>query len=176
MLTSLMFLTFLIGQVFVGQSSSSPGDAAQSAAAAGYVAGKKFDSKRDPADDLRAATAQAQRTGKRILVDVGGDWCMYCLEMDQLFQQHRELSELRDDNFIVMLVYYGSENRNEAFLSRYGKPRAIPHVYVLDKHGALLHSQGLADLRADGRYIPDKMRAFLLAWAEKKSGTTSDGH
>ena len=34
-----------------------------------------YDPKRDPAADLKTAMAEAQRGGKRILLEVGGEWC-----------------------------------------------------------------------------------------------------
>ena len=33
-----------------------------------------FDPKRDPAADLAAALAKAKAEGKRVIVDVGGEW------------------------------------------------------------------------------------------------------
>jgi len=33
-----------------------------------------YDESRDPAADLKAAVAQAQRENKRILLEVGGEW------------------------------------------------------------------------------------------------------
>ena len=35
----------------------------------------RFDPARDPAKDVAAAVAQARDEGKRVLVDVGGEWC-----------------------------------------------------------------------------------------------------
>ncbi len=56
-----------------------------------YAPVHKFDSKRDAAADIQAAVAEAHRTGKRVIVDVGGDWCQYCHQLDQLFQEHPDL-------------------------------------------------------------------------------------
>src|SRR5207253_9698622 len=64
---------------------------------------------------------------QRIIPDVGGDWCQYCHQMDQLFQKHLELGELREKNFITVAVYYGSDKENEQALSRYQKVKCIPH-------------------------------------------------
>jgi hypothetical protein len=33
---------------------------------------------RDPVDDLDTAKVEAQRAGKRIVLDVGGEWCSWC--------------------------------------------------------------------------------------------------
>lgn len=36
---------------------------------------EKFDPLRNPADDLQAAIATAQKENKRIILDGGGEWC-----------------------------------------------------------------------------------------------------
>ena len=130
-----------------------------------YVPVHKFDSKRDATADIQAAIAAAQRTGKRILLDIGGDWCQYCHQIDQLFQEHPELLELRDKSFITVAVYYGTDKKNEQVLTHYPKVEGIPHFYILDSRGSLLHSQHVLDLRKDGRYDPDKMKEFLTKWS-----------
>ena len=130
-----------------------------------YQVVHEFDAKRDAAADIEAAVKEARKTGKRIILDVGGDWCSYCKQMDELFQQHPDLLQLRDSNFITVAVYFGSENKNEPVLSRYSKLLGIPHFFVLEKDGTLLNSQHVVELRAGGRYDPEKMRDFLTRWA-----------
>ena len=57
----------------------------------GYVPVHNFDPKRDATADIQAAMIEAQRTGKRIILDVGGDWCQYCHQMDQFFNENPTL-------------------------------------------------------------------------------------
>jgi len=130
-----------------------------------YVPVHKFDPKRDAAADIQAAIAEAEKTGHRILVDVGGDWCQYCREMDEFFKRHSDLLQLRDANFITVDVFYSSENKNESFLSRYPKVEGIPHFFVLEKDGTLLRSQHVLELRSGGAYDPGKMKDFLTKWS-----------
>lgn len=129
----------------------------------------KFDSARNATEDINAAIAKAQITGKRILLDVGGDWCPWCHTLDQFFQQHPDLARLRDSNFIVVNVYYGSDNRNEKVLSHYSKVLGIPHFFVLEKDGGLLHSQHVLDLKENGEYSPEKMKTFFVEWGIKNN-------
>jgi thiol:disulfide interchange protein len=130
-----------------------------------YVPVQKFDPKRDAGADIRAAIAEAQKTGQRIIVDVGGDWCQYCHQMDQFFQEHPEILEFRERNFITVAVYYGSDKKNEQVLSHYPKVEGIPHFYVLEKDGSVLHSQHLVELRQGAKYSPEKMKDFLTKWS-----------
>jgi len=139
-----------------------------------YTAVNAFDSARDAAADIQRALVEARRTGKRILIDVGGEWCSYCHSLDQLFQQHPDLLKLREENFITVPVYYGDEKKNEQALSPYSKLLGIPHFFVLDQDGKLLHSQHVAELQADGNYSPDKMKAFLKEWSPAGEPTKTD--
>ena len=159
-------LIFVLGCAFLFAQDNKAHDTQLSGAAdSTYVPVHKFDSKRDAAADIQAAITESQRTGKRILLDVGGDWCQYCHEMDRLFRERPELLELRDKNFITVAVYYGTDKKNEQVLSHYPKVEGIPHFYVLDSRGSVLHSQHLLELRKGGKYDPDKMKEFLTKWS-----------
>ncbi len=159
-------LLFVLGCAFLlAQSEKAPDAQLSGVADSTYVPVHKFDSKRDAAADIQAAITEAQRSGKRILLDVGGDWCQYCHQMDQLFQERPELLELRDKNFITVPVYYGTDKKNEQVLSHYPKVEGVPHFYVLDSRGSVLHSQHLLELRKGGKYDPDKMKEFLTIWS-----------
>lgn len=145
------------------ESRHSPGETSSR-----YVPVHKYDPKRDAAADIQAAIAEAQRTGKRILVDVGGDWCQWCHVLDKLFERHPDIADLRDRTFITVAVFYSHENKNERVLSHYPKVEGIPHFFVLEKDGAVLHSQGIVKLETDsGEPDPEKIKAFLLRWSSR---------
>ena len=148
-----------------------PTGAATTAGAGTYVPVHKFDPKRDAAADIRAAIAEAQRNGKRIILDVGGDWCTWCHVLDRFFEQHSEIAELRDKNFITVDIYYGHEQKNEKALSRFPKVEGIPHFFVLEKDGSLLSSQAMLKLETGGEPSVLKMRDFLAKWAPGATGT-----
>jgi thiol:disulfide interchange protein len=125
-----------------------------------------FDPTRDAAKDIEQAVAEAARTGKRVLVDVGGNWCSWCHEMERYFEAHADLRSLRDRNFVTVKVNWSPENKNEAVLSKYPKISGYPHLFVLDKDGALLQSQDTGKLE-DGKrsYDLEKFITFLKEWS-----------
>ncbi len=127
-----------------------------------------FDPTRDAAKDIERALAEAARTGKRVLIDVGGDWCRWCHEMERYIETHAELRELRDRNFVTVKVNWSPENRNEVVLSKYPKIKGYPHLFVLDANGSLLHSQDTG-LLEDGKssYNLEKFTAFLKEWSPR---------
>jgi len=125
----------------------------------------KFDPDRDAAADVAAAVARARAEGKRVLVDVGGEWCSWCHVMDRFFERDAEAARLRDARYVWVKVNYSPENRNTALLSRWPRVAGYPHLFVLDGDGHLLHSQDTGELESGRGY--DRMRfiAFLERWA-----------
>jgi thiol:disulfide interchange protein len=124
-----------------------------------------FDPTRDSVKELQQATAEASKSGKRILLDVGGNWCVWCWEMEKFVEEHKELRQLRDRNFVVVMVNYSSENENKALLSRYPQINSYPHLFVLDSDSKLLHSQDTSELELGESYDLEKYTAFLTEWA-----------
>jgi len=124
-----------------------------------------FDPKRDPASDLEMAKVEAQRGGKRVLLDVGGEWCSWCHILDKFVEGDAEIRSFRDANYVWMKVNYSEENENQAFLSKYPEIKGYPHLFVLDADGKLLHSQFTGELEKGKGYDRDKFFAFLKAWA-----------
>ncbi|MGH8026376.1 MAG: thioredoxin family protein [Pseudoxanthomonas sp.] len=137
--------------------------AADIAAVAGLNA--SFDPLRDPAKDLETAKVEAQRGGKRILLDVGGEWCRWCHILDKLVEGDAEIRSFRDANFVWVKINYSEENENKPFLSAYPEIKGYPHLFVLDADGKLLHSQFTGDLEKGEGYDRRKFFAFLKDWA-----------
>ncbi len=137
-----------------------------------YVPVHAYIAERDAAADVDRAIAEAQKTGKRVIVDVGGNWCSWCHAMDQFFKDHPDLLQFREENFVTVFVYSGPESKNDEVLSRYSKVLGIPHFFVLETDGTLLHSQHVAELQTDWVYSPAKMKEFLNKWARPASALT----
>lgn len=124
----------------------------------------KFDPLKDPFKDLQETVSLAQKKDKRIILDVGGEWCIWCKRIDKFMQEEKQISQLIDENFIFLKVNYSKENKNEKFLSQYPRIEGYPHFFVLDKNGKLLHSQNTAELEKDKYYDKDKFISFLNKW------------
>lgn len=127
----------------------------------------KFDPGRDPSADLQTAVTEAQKLDKNIILDVGGDWCIWCHRIDAFIESHKEINDFLHGNYIIMKVNYSPENKNEAFLSGYPKITGYPHFFILDKDGKLLHSQDTGKLEEGKDYNPKKFMTFLEVWAPK---------
>ncbi len=126
----------------------------------------KFDPTRDPAKDLKEAIVEAQKTDRRILLDVGGEWCIWCHRLDSLYIRNPDLDKYLNDHYVVVKVNVSKENKNEAFLTQYPKVPGYPHLFVLDTDGKFLHSQDTGVLESGKGHDPAKVLAFLQKWAK----------
>jgi thioredoxin-related protein len=130
-----------------------------------YSAVTKFDPARNPEKDLKDAVAEAQRSRRRIILDVGGDWCIWCHRIDNFIDGNKDLSNYLHNHFVVVKINYSPENKNEKFLSGFPKIPGYPHFFVLSKNGKLIHSQDTGKLEKGKGYDEGKFMAFLKRWA-----------
>lgn len=120
----------------------------------------------DPAADLQKAMGVAQKENKRILVEVGGEWCVWCHIMDRFYDSHPALLKLREDHYVLLKVNFSEENQNKAFLSQYPAVPGYPHIFILESDGTLLHSQNTSELEDGQSYNEKNFTAFLVDWAK----------
>ncbi len=123
-----------------------------------------FDPARDPAADLETAKVEAARGNRRIILDVGGEWCERCQLLDDLVDGDSTLRSLRDAGFVWVKVNVSEENHNAAFLAGYPPVERHPHLLVLDADGALLRSQPVEALEEGDSFSVERVAAFLEDW------------
>jgi len=128
----------------------------------------KFDPSRDPFKDLKETILDAQNNNKRILLDVGGEWCIWCHRLDAFLDANHELKNFMHDNFVVLKINMSPENKNEKFLSQYPKIAGYPHIFILESSGEFLFSKNTGELEKEKSYDAEKILIFLKEWAPKK--------
>ena len=83
--------------------------------------------------------------------------------------RHNDLAKLRDENFVWLKINMSQENENKEFLAKYPEIKGYPHLFVLDKDGALLHSQDTSPLEQEKSYNLQRFTDFLKEWSPKTS-------
>ena len=146
-----------------------------SVSAAAWAMDKPFNPASDPAKDLQAAMQRAQAEHKNILMDVGGNWCGWCLVLEETLHGDAELSALLEKNYVVLHVNWSKENENAKFLKRYPEPAGYPSWYVLSPTGKVLKAEtNTGELEAnhkiDQGYNKEALKSFLEKYTPKPVG------
>ena len=126
-----------------------------------------YDPTADPFLDLEQTVSEATSSGRRILLEVGGEWCIWCHYWEDFLAADAAVKEALTRAFVVLKVDYSPENDNSEFLSQYPEIPGYPHFFVLDTDGSFLHSQGTAVLELGESYESKKVLEFIRQWGPK---------
>jgi thiol:disulfide interchange protein len=127
-----------------------------------------YNPKADPEAELKKTIDEATKNKKRILLDVGGEWCIWCHRLDDFFVSNPDVTEYLKKNFVLLKVNFSKENDNEVFLKKFPKVAGYPHIFVLDTDGKFLHSQDTGKLEKDKGHDREKVLEFLKQWSVKE--------
>ena len=128
----------------------------------------KYSIAADPYVQLEQAKGLARAGNKLILLDVGGEWCIWCHRLDDLFRSNQDLAAYLKEHYVLLKVNVSLENRNEDFLGQFPSVEGYPHIFVLNAEGTLVHSQNTGDLEEGKGHSKEKVMSFLKKWAEGK--------
>lgn len=127
-----------------------------------------YDERANADSQVAAARARAAKTGKRLLIDLGGNWCLDC----RLLAGTIDLPEVKrfvDAHFVLVTVDVGRFDKNGQIAARYGikgRLKGVPAVLVVDPRiNRLLnagHETELSDARSAG---PQALADWLASWA-----------
>lgn len=125
-----------------------------------------YNPKANASADIDAAIARAKKTGKQVFIQVGGNWCGWCIAFHNLVDTTPELKTFLNDNYETVLVNYSPENKNAAVMARLSYPGrfGFPVFVILDGNGKLLHTQNSAYLEEDKGHSVKKVMEFLQGW------------
>lgn len=126
-----------------------------------------YDPARDPFVDVQNAAMEAQKSNRRILLDVGGDWCSWCHILDDFIEQNAEVKQALKETFVIVKVNYSDANFNDTFFQQYPPAPGYPHFYILESDGSFLHSQNTVELEEGQSYNPAVFMNFIKAWSVK---------
>lgn len=116
--------------------------------------------------DIAAAVAKAKKADKHVFLQVGGNWCGWCIAFHKLVEETPELKEYLNANYETVLVNYSQENKNAAVLAELGYPGrfGFPVFVILDANGKVIHTQNSAYLEEGKGHSVKKVMDFLKGW------------
>ena len=123
-----------------------------------------YDAKRDPYADTKAALKLARETDRKLLIEVGGDWCSWCHILDRFLKEHNNVASRLHKTFVLLKVNVSDANNNAKFMATLPPARGYPHIYIADSSGVVLHSQDTAQFIENKKYSEQQFMEFLDYW------------
>lgn len=123
-----------------------------------------YDEAADAKAEIAAALVEAEKNNRRVLIQWGANWCVWCHRLHDAFRGDRDVREKLRYEYDVVLVDVGRRDRNVDLVEKYGLDlsRGIPFLTVLDANGDVVVNQETGSLELDGeRHDPEKILAFL---------------
>jgi thiol:disulfide interchange protein len=119
------------------------------------------------ARDIEQALIKAKKEKKHVLLQVGGNWCVWCYRFNSFIQTDSLLKRLVNDNYVIYHLNYSKENKNLEYLKKLGYPQrfGFPVLIVLNADGKQLHTQDTALLERGNGYDEEKVKSFLKNWS-----------
>jgi thioredoxin-related protein len=117
--------------------------------------------------DIASAIAKAKKDGKHVFLQIGGNWCPWCVKYHNFVDANAEIKDYVDKNFVVLKVNYSPENKNLDVLAKLGYPQrfGFPVFVVLDGNGNRIHTQNSAFLEEGDGYSKEKVLQFYKHWS-----------
>ena len=129
----------------------------------------------DAKADIAVALKKAQTANKHVLLQIGGNWCPWCIKLHKLIHSDNKIDSTLNANYIFVMVNYSKENKNLPLLKELEFPQrfGFPSLVVLNKEGRRIHTQATDLLESGEGYDNRKILDFLSAWSVKALDPTS---
>lgn len=118
---------------------------------------------------IEDAVKEAKNSGKHVLIQIGGNWCVWCARFNDFVSNDNSLDSLVKANYVVYHLNHSKENKNVEMLKKYDFPQrfGFPVFLVLNEKGNLVHTQSSWFLEAGKSYDKEKVTAFFTDWSRK---------
>lgn len=117
--------------------------------------------------EIAQAVAKASAENKHVFLQLGGNWCSWCILFDNLVTTNDTLKNYMKENYVVVHVNYSKENFNEEVFASLDYPQrfGFPVFVILNAKGQRLHTQNSAYLEEGKGHSVTKVLEFLQNWS-----------
>lgn len=117
--------------------------------------------------DVAAALARAKAHHKKLLIDLGGNWCPDCRVLAGIVELP-EVKRFVERHYEVVTVDVGRFNKNGQIAAHYGingRLKGVPSVLIVDPRTDKLINEGRTAALADARSMtPQALADWLAQW------------
>ena len=125
---------------------------------------KPYDPMEDGDTRITELLVQAKKENKKLLIQIGGNWCIWCLRFNHLVTTDPELKAILNKKYVYYHLNYSPENKNERAFAKYGNPGekyGYPAFLILDKRGNIRSIRKTEDMEEGKGYNKTKVKKFL---------------
>jgi thiol-disulfide isomerase/thioredoxin len=125
-----------------------------------------YDEKADADRQVALAKARAKASGKRLLIDLGGNWCPDCRVLAGIMALP-EVHAFVQRHYEVITVDVGRLDKNGQIAQHYGvgKLNGVPAVLIVDPRTDKLVNDGHLFALSDARHMtPQALADWLAQW------------
>jgi thiol:disulfide interchange protein len=125
-----------------------------------------YDIRADGSRQIDDALAKARASHRKVLLDFGANWCIWCRRLHHTFQTDAAVRAKLADSYLIVMIDVNTRDgawRNTEVDRRYGNPTrlGIPVLVVLDENGRILATKDTGELEEGNHHSPAKILAFL---------------
>jgi thioredoxin-related protein len=116
---------------------------------------------------IAMAVQEAKSSNKNVLIQVGGNWCIWCARFHGFVKDNPSLDSSMHSGFVVYHLNFSDENHNAKLLAKYRYPQrfGFPVFLILDANGDLIHTQNSGYLEEGKSYSKEKIAGFFADWS-----------
>jgi thioredoxin-related protein len=130
-----------------------------------------YDTKADGEKQIEEALKIAKAENKRVLLQLGANWCVWCHQLHKLFKENERIAARLKESYVLVLIDVDSlddgTKHNAKVNEKYGDPiqHGLPVLVLLDADGTQLTTQNTEPWEVEDHHDPEKVLAFLDKWA-----------
>lgn len=136
---------------------------------------KLYNVEANPFEQFDKAKQEAKTEGKYVMLQIGGNWCKWCIKFHDFYTKDETLDSIIRANYIVINVAY-EPTKHQDFFATLGYPQrfGFPVFVITDAAGNRLHTQNSWYLE-DGvsSYDKEKVKSFLNDWSLRATNPES---
>jgi hypothetical protein len=158
----------LLAASLPGQAATAPKPSIASFQQLPVVTMQPYDEAANADTQVAAAFARAQKSHKRVLIDLGGNWCGDCLVLTN-FMRLPEMQKFVSAHYEFVPVDVGRFNRNLQIPARFGitkRLEGVPALLIATPDGKLVNGANVF-ATADARNMtPQAIADYLAKYAD----------
>ena len=129
---------------------------------------RPYDEKANANAQVDRAFAKAKKSGKRVLIDLGGNWCPDCIVLAN-FLELPEMRRFMGAHYEVAMVDVGRFDRNLQVPARFGfktRLKGVPTLLIATPDGKLVNRDDVFATTSATTMTPKALADYLAKYAK----------